>query len=70
MISLVSKLTPRAMPSPAAATSSDRTIKIHGRTHITGIELSPWRDTNEFFGSTEVELLQKFDQNKKKRLFE
>ena len=53
MISLVSKLTPRAMPSPAAAAASDRTIKIHGRTHITGIELSPWRDTNEFFGSTE-----------------
>ena len=49
MISLVSKLTPRVMPRAA----SDRTLKIHGRTHITGIELSPWRDTNEFFGSTD-----------------
>ena len=49
-------------PSPSGATSYrrtdcqeevPRTIKIHGRTHITGIELSPWRDTNDFFGSNE-----------------
>ena len=68
MISLVSKLTPRVMPSAA----SDRTIKIHGRTHITGIELSPWRDTNEFFGSTDeicATCIINLDSNEEIKLF-
>ena len=53
MISLAPKLTPRVLPSTTAAPLPDRTIKIHGRTHITGIELSPWKKSNYFFGSTD-----------------
>ena len=49
----MSKLTPRILIGTTAAPLPDGTIKIHGRTHITGIELSPWKNTNHFFGSTD-----------------